>query len=269
VDSIMKNEFSILGLTALKEHDEYTYAHCVNVSLLSVAMGQVLGLSRSPLANLGVAALLHDLGKIAVPTEILRKSGTLSPDEWASVRRHPLEGVKLITHVPGLSVMTLDAMWVNLQHHMNVDGSGYPTLAGPRPLKSLARVVSVADCFDALTAHRAYRPRAFTGHEALQQMAGPDRAHFDPAALWALVRSVGLYPAGSVLLTASGYRVLSLSPNRADLWRPYCRVLQRPDGSRPDTRSPETWDPMPATERVARALTPEECPVKVAPLLAA
>ncbi|MGH7742927.1 MAG: HD-GYP domain-containing protein, partial [Candidatus Eiseniibacteriota bacterium] len=94
VDSLMKNEYSILGLTAIKDHDEYTYAHCVNVSVLSIGMGQALGLPRTALANLGVAGLLHDIGKIEVPVGVLQKPGKLSPEEWQVVRRHPLEGLK-------------------------------------------------------------------------------------------------------------------------------------------------------------------------------
>ena len=103
VDSILKDEYSILGLTAIKEHDEYTYVHCVNVSVMSVAIGAALGLPRPVLANLGVAALLHDLGKISVTPEILHKPGRLTREEWDEVQRHPLEGVKMMARMSGLS----------------------------------------------------------------------------------------------------------------------------------------------------------------------
>jgi HD-GYP domain-containing protein (c-di-GMP phosphodiesterase class II) len=269
VDTIMKNEYSIVGLTALKDHDEYTYAHCVNVSVLSIRMGQILGLSRQALANLGVAALLHDIGKIAVPVAVLRKPGTLSPEEWGHIRRHPIEGVKMICRMPGLSTLTLDAMRVSFQHHVNVDRSGYPRLSGGGSQATMPRIVAVADFFDAITSHRTYRQRAFTTFEGLQFMMGPERNHFDPAVLWALVNTVGLYPAGSVLQTNSSHLVLSLSPNPADLRRPYCRVLARPDGSTPDAGSPEIWAPMLSEESVARVLRPEEVPFPVSELLAA
>ena len=101
VDSIMKHEYSIVGLTALKDHDEYTYAHCVNVSVLSVSMGQALGLPRQALADLGVAGLLHDIGKVAVPGDVLRKPARLTADEWSFMQRHPLEGVKMMFRMPG------------------------------------------------------------------------------------------------------------------------------------------------------------------------
>ena len=263
-----ENEFSLVGLAAIKEHDEYTYAHCVNVSVVSIAIGQVLRLDRATLANLGVAALLHDIGKLAVPAEVLHKPGALSPEEWRSIQRHPLEGVKLVAQLPGLSTLMLDTMRVGFEHHLGLAGSGYPELPAPRVPGAFTRVVSVADVFDALTAHRAYRWRPFTGYEALRQLMNPGRVPYDPAVLWALVRCVGLYPAGTVLVTAAGHVALSLSPNPADPRRPFCRLLERPDGTRLDDPA-ATWEPMPPDQEVARVLSPEEWPGDVQKLLAA
>jgi HD-GYP domain-containing protein (c-di-GMP phosphodiesterase class II) len=269
VDGIMRHEYSIVGLTALKDHDEYTYAHCVNVSILSVSMGQALGLPRQTLADLGVAGLMHDLGKIAVPGDVLRKPAALSADEWTLVRRHPIEGVKSMFRMPGLSTLMVDTMRVCLEHHMNFDRTGYPDVETEWGQSTLSRIVSVADCFDAMTAHRVYHKRPRTAFEGLQYLFGPSRVSFDPAVLWALARTTGLYPPGSVLTTQSGYVALSVSPNPKDLRRPHCRVLVRPDGSAPPDDAPEMWDPMPATEEVARVLRPEEHSVNTSELLAA
>jgi HD-GYP domain-containing protein (c-di-GMP phosphodiesterase class II) len=269
VDSILNDEFSIIGLTAMKNHDEYTYAHCVNVSVLSISMGQTLGLPRQALANLGVAALLHDLGKLMVPAEVLRKPGKLAPDEWERIQRHPLDGVKMISRLPGLMPLTLDCMRAAFQHHMNADRSGYPRVQGGGTQAVLSRIVTAADLFDALTSHRAYRERPFTGFEALRFVLNQRRQHLDPGVVWALIKTVGLYPAGTVMLTESGCVVMSLSPNPRDLRRPHCRVLLRPDSSRRDPQPPEAWDPMPADERVARVLGPEEFAVNTNALLAA
>jgi len=269
VDSILKNEFSIIGLTAIKDHDEYTYAHCVNVSVLSISMGQTVGLPRQALANLGVAALLHDLGKLMVPAEVLQKPGKLTPHEWELIQRHPLDGVKMISRLPGLIPLALDCMRTAFQHHMNADRSGYPRVQGGETQATFSRIVTVADLFDALTSHRAYRERPFTGFEALRMVLNRKGQHFDPGAVWALIKSVGFYPAGTVMLTESGYVVLSLSPNPGDLGRPHCRVLLRPDSSLPHPESPEVWAPMPADEKVARALDPEEFAVDTNALLAA
>jgi len=269
VDSILKDEYSIVGLTALKDHDEYTYAHCVNVSVLSIGMGQAVGFPRPVLASLGVAALLHDLGKLAVPPEVLQKPGRLTTAEWKQIHRHPLEGVKMLCRLPGLSTLTLDAMRVAFQHHLQADRSGYPHVPGGSGQATLSRIVAAADFFDALTSHRPYRNRAFTTFEALRFLLGSERSHFDPAVVWTLVKTVGLYPAGSVLLTDSHHVVLSLSPNPKDLRRPHCRVLRRPDMRVLDLNSPEIWDPMPAREKVVQVLEPESLGIDVSALLAA
>ncbi len=269
VDSVLKDEYSILGLTALKDHDEYTYAHCVNVSVLSIGIGQILGFPRQALATLGVAALLHDLGKLAVPSAVLQKPGVLGPEEWVLIHRHPLEGAKMIARLPALSTLSLDSMRVALEHHVHVDRSGYPKSSGRGAPSTLARIVAVADFFDAVTSHRAYRKRPLTTYEGLRLLTGPERHRFDAAAVWGLVRTVGAYPAGTVMLTGSGHVVLSLSPNPRDPGRPHCRVLRRPDGSSPLPDSPEIWDPMPEQERVLRVLGPDELGVDVGALLAA
>ncbi|HEY2954676.1 MAG TPA: HD domain-containing phosphohydrolase [Candidatus Eisenbacteria bacterium] len=269
VDSIMNHEYSIVGLTALKDHDEYTYAHCVNVSVLSIGIGQALGLSRQALADVGVAGLVHDIGKMAVPAEVLRKPAALSAEEWGMVRRHPIEGMKMMMRMPGLSGLMLDSMRVCLEHHMNFDRTGYPEVAGEWSQASLSRIVAVADCFDAITAHRAYSKRPFTAFEGLQYLMGPARTGFDPAVLWGMVMTIGLYPAGSVLVTESGYVLLAMSPNPNDVRRPNCRVLVNPDGSMEPEDNPQLWHPMPETEIVARVLRPEEHSVNTGELLAA
>lgn len=268
VDSILKDEYSIVGLTAIKEHDEYTYVHCVNVSVMSVAIGAALGLPRPVLANLGVSALLHDLGKISVTPEILHKPGRLTREEWNEVQRHPLEGVKMISRMSGLSSLMLDTMRVSYEHHMNVDGTGYPTPMEGEHMSPLSRIVAVADVFDALTAHRAYRHRPFTGYEAISILVGPERTHSDPAVLWALVKSTGLYPAGTVMRTHSGHVVLSVSPNPFDTRRPFCRIIARPGGEW-DTAATDRWDPMPDDEQVESILLPEEHGLPIDAILAA
>jgi len=269
VDSIMKQDYSIVGLGALKSHDEYTYAHCVNVSVLSIGIGQTLGLPRQALADLGVAGLLHDLGKMTIPGEVLRKPGKLTADEWGMMRRHPIEGAIMISRMPGLSPVMLDAMRACLEHHMNYNRTGYPEIDLDWGQATMSRIVAMADCFDAMTAHRAYDTRPRTPFEGLQLLLGPTRTNFDPAVLWSLVRTVGLYPAGTVLQTASNHVVLVLSPNPKDVMRPFCRVLVRPDGSQPPEDAPEHWEPMPDTEHAERVLKPEEHEHKTKELLAA
>jgi HD-GYP domain-containing protein (c-di-GMP phosphodiesterase class II) len=169
----------------------------------------------------------------------------------------------------GLSGLMVDTMRVCLEHHMNFDRTGYPDVQTEWGQATMSRIVAVADCFDAMTAHRVYHKRPRTAFEGLQYLFGPSRVSFDPAVLWALARTTGLYPPGSVLTTESGAMVLSVSPNPNDLRRPHCRVLVRPDGTSAPEDTPEMWDPMPAEENVVRVLRPEEHSVNTSELLAA
>ena len=175
----------------------------------------------------------------------------------------------MVARMPGLSTVMLDAMRACLEHHMNYNRTGYPDIDLEWGQATMSRIVAMADCFDAITAHRAYHSRPRTAFEGLQILLGPNRVNFDPAVLWALVRSVGLYPAGTVLQTASRHVVLCVSPNPKDVTRPNCRVLVRPDGSVPAEDAPEPWDPMPATENALRVINPEEHKIATSDLLAA
>jgi len=129
--------------------------------------------------------------------------------------------------------------------------------------------VAAADCFDAMTGYRAFRERPMTGYETLQQMARPEEKRFDPAVAWALVSAVGVCPAGTVLETKSGFRVLSIGPNPVDPRRPNCRVLLDPSGHPPVADRPVFWQPMSEREAVVRVTAPEEHGVEVEELLAA
>ena len=160
----------------------------------------------------------------------------------------------MMFRMPGLSSLMLDAMRVCLEHHMNFDITGYPDVEHEWAQATMTRIVALADCFDAMTAHRTYHRRPRTSFEGLQYLLGPVRVQFDPAVLWSLVRTVGLYPAGSMLLTQTNHVVLAVSPNPADLRRPFCRVLVRPDGITLPEDVEETWDPMPQSDSVVRVV---------------
>jgi HD-GYP domain-containing protein (c-di-GMP phosphodiesterase class II) len=271
VDQLLKDADQLVGMTALKQHDEYTYAHCVNVSILSVRMGQQMGLGRAELANLGVAALLHDTGKIAVPTDVLRKPGKLDDDEWVSIRRHPIEGVRIVSRLPGISELMLDSMCVAFEHHMNVDHTGYPRVRDGGRLNTFSRIVAVADIFDAVTSHRSYRKRPLTPHEALRLLLGRERDHFDPAVLASLVQTVGLYPAGTVFRTRSGRLMISVAPNSTDPRRPISRdlagdVTEALAGELSEQPADQPLDP---ADEVESVLAPEDFFVDVEGMLAA
>lgn len=225
VDLILEEEFSLFGLTAIKNHDEYTFQHCVNVSILSVALGQRLGLSKKLLGELGVAAILHDLGKATIPPWVLNKPGKLTAEEWKMMMDHPVQGVKMIAKMRGLNELALRAMIVAFEHHLNYDRSGYPQIANRMEQSLFSRIVSIVDCFDAMTAHRAYRKTPFTPYEALHQMIAENREKFDPLLMKAFVNTVGMYPAGTVVLLDTNEIGVVVAHNAHDIFRPKVRVM--------------------------------------------
>jgi HD-GYP domain-containing protein (c-di-GMP phosphodiesterase class II) len=229
VDLILEEEFSLLGLTAIKNHDEYTFQHSVNVSILAIALGQRLGMSKKMLGELGVAAILHDLGKATIPAWVLNKAGTLTPDEWKLMVDHPVQGVKMIARMRGLNDLALRSMIVAFEHHLNYDKSGYPDIAGRMDQCLFSRIVAVVDCFDAMTAHRAYRRSAFTPYEALHQMISKNRKKFDPLLLKAFINTVGMYPAGTVVLLDTNEIAVVVAHNPHDVFRPKVQVVADKD----------------------------------------
>ncbi|HEU4333164.1 MAG TPA: HD-GYP domain-containing protein [Candidatus Eisenbacteria bacterium] len=271
VDLILEEEFSVLGLTALKNHDEYTFQHCVNVSILSIALGQRLGLSKKMLGDLGVAAILHDLGKAAVPSWVLNKAGRLNDEEWKVMNDHPIQGVKMIAKMRGLNELALRAMIVAFQHHLNHDKSGYPRLEGCEDQCLFSRIVAVVDCFDAMTAHRAYRRNAFTPYEALHMMITENVDKFDPIVLKAFINTVGMYPAGTVVLLDTNEIAVVTEPSPHDIFRPKAKVVRdrdrrEVDGALLDLHARDEASGAYAASIVS-ALNPEEYGINIADAL--
>ena len=260
VDSAFKSEPVVVGLSTLGHHDEYTYAHAVNVCMVSVTMGHALDLDRRALADLAVAALLHDVGKAAVGPKILHPLEQFTEEERALAERHPAEGARLIARSTVLNGTTLRSMRVALEHHLTADGRGYPAGESVARASLLSRLVGVADCYVSLMTHRSPRGLDVTPYEALGLMLGPLARRFNPALLWALVQAVGFYPPGQVVELDDGSIALVLAPQPGDFHRPHVRVIVRPDGSRVPAEEPLEFRPLPPERRVQRALSAYEYP---------
>ncbi len=261
VDGAFADEPVVVGLSSLTHKDEYTYAHAVNVCLVAVTMGRLLDMDRRALADLGVAALLHDMGKSAVADQIQNPLESFTPEERAAAERHPLEGAKLIARSTTLNQSTLRCMRVALEHHMLPDGSGYPAASGRWPQSVMSRLVAVADCYVSLLGHRSERGLSTTPYEGLGMMLGPLRKRFDPAMLWALVNSVGFYPPGQLVMLDDGAIAEVVAPNGADLARPHVRVIIDASGNRVPEKTPVIHHPLPPDKSVRRALNAKEYPV--------
>ena len=260
VDGAFENEPVVVGLTTLGPHDEYTYAHAVNTTMVAVTMGHFMGLDRRALADIGVAALFHDVGKSAVAHLITRPFDEFTDDERAAAERHPVEGAKLIARSTSLNSTTLRSMRVALEHHLQPGGAGYPALPKEWKTSLLSRIVAVADCYVSLQTYRSRHGANVTPYQALGMMLGPMRSKFDPVMLWALVQSVGLYPPGQMVELSNGTIALVLGPNPADVERPNVRVIARTDKRRLTPEEAVEHRPVPPALSIKRALKSEEYP---------
>ncbi|WP_419786535.1 HD-GYP domain-containing protein [Pseudodesulfovibrio sp.] len=205
VDSAVRNPDTLVCLSKLSTYDEYTYAHCINVATIAVVFGEYLGMTRDELINLGAAGMMHDLGKTAVPSRIINKRARLTEQEFAEIKRHPEYGCDILEkngHVPD---EVLDAV---RHHHEKCNGAGYPEHRVKKDISSLARIISLADVYDALTSDRSYKD-AILPNKALAIMYGMREQDFDPMEVQLFIKCLGIFPSGSLVrLTSGSYGVV-------------------------------------------------------------
>src|SRR5438094_592345 len=170
VDQVLNNEASLMGLTTLRDYDEYTFTHSVNVCIFSVALGRKLGLTKLQLYDLGMAALFHDVGKSRVPLEVLNKQGGLTDEEWRIMQAHPWLGVLTLFGLRGYGEIPYRGMIVAYEHHMKTDLTGYPKSLRARELSIYSKIVAVADGFDAATSRRVYQTVPIQPDQVLKEM---------------------------------------------------------------------------------------------------
>ncbi|HEX8907385.1 MAG TPA: HD-GYP domain-containing protein, partial [Longimicrobiaceae bacterium] len=227
VDQVLTNEASIVGLTTLRDYDEYTFTHSVNVCIFSVALGKKLGFDKHQLYELGLGALLHDVGKVRMPLELLNKEGPLTPEEFPVMQQHPTEGLLSLFEMRGLSEVPLRAMLVAYEHHMKIDQTGYPQSIRRREPTLFGRIVAVADGFDAATTKRSYQAQPWTPDRVLKEMRDNPSRGFDPLVVKAFISMTGVYPVGSVVIldTYELAVVVQANPNPEAMHQPIVRVV--------------------------------------------
>ena len=267
-DRIAADPAQALLLSTVKSYDEYTFHHMVNVCVLAIALGQAVGLPREHVISLGIGALLHDVGKVRVPQDVLTHSGALSEEQWRLIQRHPVDGTGLI-FVTSRDLLH-PAAAVVLEHHVGFDASGYPDLAEHRPPSLPARLVSVVDCFDAVTSKRPYR-RAEERRQALSLLQAGAGRGFDPRVVRAFLRLMGLFPVGSLVQLSTGEVAVVVRNHDELLARPVVRLLLDETGTPCDpeerdlaSRGPDgafRWD-------VVRSVDPAELGIDMLQLVA-
>ena len=236
VDHILEEEQLLLGMTAIKDYDEYTYHHSVNVSILSIALGQRLGLSRKMLTELGMVALFHDTGKTEVPSEVLNKPTNFSDEEWKIIKKHPVWGVRAILKLKKLDELTMKSAIVSFEHHLNFDHSGYPVIRQKMSLDLFSRIVSLADQYDAMTSSRVYSRTPLAPDKALSIMLERSGTQLDPLLFKFFINMVGVYPIGTLVMLDSKELGLITESNQIFPTRPRVLLIMDRQGNRVEGR---------------------------------
>jgi len=236
VDQVLQNETSIVGLTTIRDYDQYTFNHSVNVCIFSISIGKRLGLTKLQLYDLGLAALLHDVGKSRVPIDVLNKTDALTDNEWRIMQAHPWLGVLTLFGLRGYGEIPYRGIIVAHEHHMKIDLTGYPKTIRDRELSVFSKIVAVADGFDAATSRRVYQTTPIQPDQVLREMWENRRRGYDPVLVKSLINLLGIYPIGTcvILDTYEMAIVHAASADVTQLNRPTVRVICTADGSRLD-----------------------------------
>jgi len=231
IDHITRDESSLLELSAIKNYDDYTYAHSTNVCVYALTLGVRMGFDRPRLSRLGFGALFHDIGKVKLPTDLIRKPDAFDENDWIQMQMHPLLGAKTILRNLKLNEHTARAARMAFEHHINSDFTGYPVLHYARREADLfSRIISIVDTFDALTSGRVYLKKSIPPDVVMKKMRFQMTVKFDPFLLKIFNDVIGIYPAGSLVLLNTDELALVLTTNEADKARPVIKILGDRDG---------------------------------------
>lgn len=270
---LLKEPSALLCLTMLQDYDEYTFAHSVNVGILALALARAVGLGGGTLIEVGMAGMLHDVGKTRIAREILHKEGRLTEAEWDEIRRHPTFGAEIVQKMQGLSPFTAEAV---LYHHAKFNLTGYPKHPDGVALNLGSRIVAIADTYDSMTTLRSYQ-RRHDPRDALEIMGRLVGRDLDPDYYRTFLGLVGIYPVGTLVRLDSGELAIVARANLNDPSRPAVRIVQGSDGKRLESprgcatdelRAPgeylrtivETVDPMTQDPDLFKVLTQEPPP---------
>jgi putative nucleotidyltransferase with HDIG domain len=226
--AVAQNRTALLALTTLKNYDNYTFTHMVNVSILTMGQARALGIDGPLLREFGLAALMHDIGKVRTPLEVLNKPDKLTDAEFVIMKRHTVEGAEILRKTPDIPTL---APVVAFEHHLRLDGTGYPH-GVTRPSLNLGTMLcSIADVYDAMRSQRAYQ-QAHPSERIIEVLKRNDGTQFDRHLVRRFTQLIGIYPVGNLVRLNTGEVAVVLKINAADPYRPQVRVLFDREGNR-------------------------------------
>jgi putative nucleotidyltransferase with HDIG domain len=263
--AVAQNRTALLALTTLKNYDNYTFTHMVNVSILTMGQARGLGIDGPLLREFGLAALMHDIGKVRTPIDILNKPDKLTDAEFAIMRRHVIDGAEILRQTPDIPAL---APVVAFEHHLRIDGTGYPTGVHRASLNAGTMLCSIADVYDAMRSQRLYQ-QAFPTDRILEVLKRNDGTQFDQHLVRRFVQLVGIYPAGNMVRLNTGEVAVVLKVYAPDPYRPRVRVLFDRHARRLDLGyEMNLWDPSDDPERPVSVVAPlDPAQFQVDPLL--
>src|SRR5688500_14492481 len=232
VDQVLNNEQSMVGMTTLRDYDEYTFTHSVNVCIFSVVLGQKLGLTKVQLYDLGLGALFHDIGKMRIDPDIVNKTSGLSDEEWYQMQQHPTEGLLSLFSMRGLAELPYRAMLLAYEHHMKIDLTGYPKNKRPRIPTLFSRIVATADGFDAATSKRSYQSQPWPPDEVMREMRDNPHRGYDLLLVKAFINVTGVFPVGTLCILDTGEMavVVARNPEPSRIHQPIIKVISNSMG---------------------------------------
>jgi putative nucleotidyltransferase with HDIG domain len=263
--AVAQNRTALLALTTLKNYDNYTFTHMVNVSILTMGQARGLGIDGPLLRELGLAALMHDIGKVRTPIEILNKPDKLTDAEFTIMRRHVIDGAEMLRQTPDIPAL---APVIAFEHHLRTDGTGYPHGVRRASLNVGTMLCSIADVYDAMRSQRLYQ-EAFPTDRILEVLKRNDGTQFDQHLVRRFVQLVGIYPAGNLVRLNTGDVAVVVKAYAPDPYRPRVRVLFDRHAKRLDLAYElNLWDPSEDPQRPASIVAPlDPSPFQVDPLL--